>query len=50
MVAGGKPSFERATEFLGYEKLADEAPIVALLGADGQPVETIDTGRAARSC
>jgi alanyl-tRNA synthetase len=45
MVAGGKPSFEQATEFLGYETLASEAPVVALLGEDGQAVQALETGQ-----
>ena len=48
---GGKPSFERATEFRGYETLADAAPVVALLDADGKPVGRAEARRRpAASC
>jgi alanyl-tRNA synthetase len=46
VVAGGKPSFDRATEFLGYETLADEAPVVALLDGEGRPVDTLEQGQS----
>jgi len=46
MAAGGKPSFEQATEFLGYETLASEAPVVALLDADGRSVEALEPGQS----
>ncbi|HVS23452.1 MAG TPA: alanine--tRNA ligase [Gammaproteobacteria bacterium] len=45
MAAGGKPSFDRATEFRGYETLADQAPVVALLDADGRAVEALKRGQ-----
>src|SRR5688572_22388384 len=32
------------TEFLGYETLASEAPVVALLDAAGQPVQALENG------
>jgi alanyl-tRNA synthetase len=44
MAAGGTPSFDRATEFRGYETLADAAPVVALLDADGKPVDALKQG------
>ncbi|HUL80709.1 MAG TPA: alanine--tRNA ligase, partial [Gammaproteobacteria bacterium] len=46
MVAGGKPSFDRATEFRGYETLADDAPVVALLDADGKAAEALKQGQS----
>jgi alanyl-tRNA synthetase len=46
MAAGGKPSFDRATEFRGYETLSDQAPVVALLDADGKPVDTLRQGQS----
>ena len=45
-VAGGKPSFEQATEFLGYDTLASEAPVVALLDAGGQAVQALEQGQS----
>jgi len=35
---------EGSTEFLGYELLASEAPVVALLDAAGQPVQALESG------
>ena len=46
MTGGDKPSFDRATEFRGYETLADAAPVVALLDADGKPVDALKQGEA----
>jgi alanyl-tRNA synthetase len=46
MVAGSAPSFDRATEFRGYETLADAAPVVALLDADGKPVDSLKQGQS----
>jgi alanyl-tRNA synthetase len=46
MVAGGRPSFDQATEFRGYETLADAAPVVALLDAGGKPVEALQQGKS----
>jgi alanyl-tRNA synthetase len=37
-------SIEGKTEFLGYETLASEAPVVALLDAAGKPVQALDKG------
>jgi alanyl-tRNA synthetase len=46
MVAGGKPSFDRATEFLGYETLAtDDSPVVALLDERGEPTQALEKGQ-----
>jgi alanyl-tRNA synthetase len=46
LIAGGKPSFEQPTEFLGYETLASEGPVAALLDADGRAVESLDKGQS----
>jgi alanyl-tRNA synthetase len=46
MVGGDRPSFDRATEFRGYEMLADAAPVVALLDADGKPVDALTQGQS----
>jgi alanyl-tRNA synthetase len=45
MVAGGKPSFDRATEFLGYESLAGEGPVIALLDENGAEVHALEQGQ-----
>jgi alanyl-tRNA synthetase len=37
---------EGKTEFVGYETLAGEAPVVALLDAAGQPVQALEQGAA----
>ena len=46
MTGGGRPSFEQATQFLGYETLTSEGEIVALLDAAGNPVESLGAGAA----
>ena len=46
MAAGEKPSFDRATEFRGYETLAGDAPVVALLDAAGKPVDALKQGQS----
>jgi alanyl-tRNA synthetase len=46
MVAGDKASFDRATEFRGYDTLADDAPVVALLDPDGKPVDSLQQGQS----
>jgi alanyl-tRNA synthetase len=45
IAAGDTPSFEQATEFLGYDTLASEAPVVALLDDGGRPVQSLGTGQ-----
>jgi alanyl-tRNA synthetase len=44
--AGGRPTFDQPTEFLGYETLELEVPVSALLGADGQPVQALAAGES----
>jgi alanyl-tRNA synthetase len=46
MAAGGKPSFDRSTEFLGYDTLDSRALVIALLDADGAAVESLEQGAA----
>jgi alanyl-tRNA synthetase len=46
VVAGGTPSFDQATEFLGYDTLASEAPVVALLDESGNPVPSLEKGQS----
>jgi alanyl-tRNA synthetase len=46
LAGGGAPSFEQATEFLGYETLASEAPVVALLDESGSPVQALEKGQS----
>jgi alanyl-tRNA synthetase len=43
-VAGGRPSFDRSTEFLGYDTLESRAPVFALLDADVASVEALEKG------
>jgi alanyl-tRNA synthetase len=43
-VAGGTPKLDETTEFLGYETLAAEAPVVALLDASGAGVQALEAG------
>jgi alanyl-tRNA synthetase len=43
-LAAAGASIEGKTEFLGYEALATEATVVALLDANGQAVQTLDPG------
>jgi alanyl-tRNA synthetase len=45
-VAGGKPSLDRATEFVGYEALEGDARVAALLDGDGASVDALETGAA----
>jgi alanyl-tRNA synthetase len=43
--ASDLPTFDEPTEFLGYDSLASEdAPVVALLDADGRAVESLEAG------
>jgi alanyl-tRNA synthetase len=42
--AGGKPSFDRPTEFVGYDSLKGDARVAALLDRDGAPVDALETG------
>ena len=37
-------TLEGSTEFLGYERLASEAPVVALLDAAGRPAQALEAG------
>jgi alanyl-tRNA synthetase len=46
MAVGGKPSFDRATEFRGYDTLTGEAPVVALLDAEGRAVDALKQGQS----
>jgi alanyl-tRNA synthetase len=39
-------SIDAKTEFLGYDTLASDAPVVALLDAAGQPVQSLESGVA----
>ncbi|HEX5046226.1 MAG TPA: alanine--tRNA ligase [Gammaproteobacteria bacterium] len=39
-----RPTFDQPTEFLGYDTLAAESPVAALLDADGKPVEALAAG------
>jgi alanyl-tRNA synthetase len=45
-VAGERPTFDQPTEFLGYDTLASEAPVIALLGSDGAPVQALAAGES----
>jgi alanyl-tRNA synthetase len=45
-VAGERPSFEQPTEFLGYDTLQTEAPVIALLGSEGQTVQGLQAGES----
>jgi alanyl-tRNA synthetase len=47
IAGGGRPVFEEATQFAGYETLRSEGTIVALLDGDGHSVQTLDAGAAA---
>src|SRR5882672_7295961 len=44
MAASGRPTFDAPTEFLGYDTLAAESPVAALLDADGKPVAALEAG------
>jgi alanyl-tRNA synthetase len=44
MGTNDRPTFDAATEFLGYDTLASESPIAALLDADGKPVQALEAG------
>jgi alanyl-tRNA synthetase len=44
--ASGRATFEQPTEFVGYDTLGAEAPVVALLGGDGQPVQALQAGES----
>jgi alanyl-tRNA synthetase len=39
-------TIEGKTEFLGYDTLVSDAPVVALLDADGEPVQQLESGVA----
>jgi alanyl-tRNA synthetase len=41
---GERPSFDKATEFLGYASLAGEGTVVALLDAQSRAVESLSAG------
>jgi alanyl-tRNA synthetase len=45
-VAGERPTFDQPTEFLGYDTLASEAPVIALLGSDGASVQALAAGES----
>ena len=44
--AGDRPTFDTPTQFLGYETLASEGTVVALLDADGHDVDALDADAA----
>jgi alanyl-tRNA synthetase len=39
-----RPTFDAPTEFLGYDTLAAESPVAALLDANGKPVDALEAG------
>jgi alanyl-tRNA synthetase len=42
--ASDRPTFDAPTEFLGYDTLAAESPVAALLDANGKPVDALEAG------
>jgi alanyl-tRNA synthetase len=44
--SGERPQLDQSTEFLGYATLTADAPVVALLDAEGQPVQALERGAA----
>ncbi|HET8697281.1 MAG TPA: alanine--tRNA ligase, partial [Gammaproteobacteria bacterium] len=42
--ASDRPTFDAPTEFLGYDTLAAESPVAALLDANGKPVDALEPG------
>jgi alanyl-tRNA synthetase len=43
-VAGGLPSLDKATEFVGYDTLAASSEVVALFDAEGKAVDALELG------